>query len=86
MSISLVFKVLDDSTAGVVAFRQLKIVPYSYPFGDQAIRLFGAIDLDNQRGEFFLVRPPEPTNNNNNNNNNNIILIANNLYFFRLAK
>jgi hypothetical protein len=65
MSISLAFKALGDSTAGVVAFRQLKIVPYSYPFGDQAIRLFGAIDLDNQRGEFFLVRPPEPTHSSN---------------------
>ena len=46
MSISLVFKVLGDSAAGVVALRQLKIVPYNYPFGNQAIRLLGAIDLD----------------------------------------
>jgi hypothetical protein len=61
MSISLAFKILGDSTAGVVAFRQLKIVSYSYPFGNQAIRLFGAIDLDNQRGEFFLIRPPKLT-------------------------
>ena len=46
MSISLAFKALGNSAASVVALRQLKIVPYNYPFGDQAIRLLGAVDLD----------------------------------------
>jgi hypothetical protein len=47
MSISLAFKALGDSAAGVVTLRQLKIVPYNYPFDNQAIRLLGAVDLDN---------------------------------------
>lgn len=61
MSIFLAFEALSDSTACVVTFRLLQIVSYDYPFVDQAIRLLGVINLDNQWGEISLVRPSQPT-------------------------
>jgi hypothetical protein len=57
MSIFLAFKALSDAAACIISFRQLKIISYNYPFGNKAIRLLSAVDLYNQWGKLFLVRP-----------------------------
>jgi hypothetical protein len=47
MSVFLTFETLNDSAARIVAFYRFQIISYNYPFVYQAIRLLGAVDLDN---------------------------------------
>jgi hypothetical protein len=57
MSIFLAFEALSDSAACVVAFCHLQIVPYDEPFGDEAIRLLSAVDLNDEWGKLIFIRP-----------------------------
>jgi hypothetical protein len=47
MFIFLVFKALSNAVIYIISFRQLKVIPYNYLFGNKAIRLLSAVDLYN---------------------------------------